>query len=66
MRVGRAGWWGRKEGVGVGVEGSGCTSAGKRNPLPPAPRSYTDLGDFDNAAKFYDKYIERMNSEGPI
>jgi len=27
---------------------------------------YTDLGDFDKAAAFYDKYIDTMNREGPV
>lgn len=27
---------------------------------------YTDMGDFDKAAEFYDKYISRMNSDGPV
>ena len=27
---------------------------------------YTDLGDFDKAAEFYDVYISTMNSEGPV
>ena len=25
---------------------------------------YADLGDFDRAAKYYDKYIERMQEDG--
>ncbi|PNH02463.1 Protein FLUORESCENT IN BLUE LIGHT, chloroplastic, partial [Tetrabaena socialis] len=27
---------------------------------------YTDMGEFEKAAAFYDKYIERMNRDGPI
>lgn len=27
---------------------------------------YTDLGEFDQAAIFYDKYIDRMSSDGPV
>jgi tetratricopeptide (TPR) repeat protein len=27
---------------------------------------FTDLGEFDKAAAFYDKYIETMNREGPV
>jgi pentatricopeptide repeat protein len=27
---------------------------------------YTDMGDFDRAAAFYDKYIDTMNREGPV
>ncbi len=27
---------------------------------------YTDLGDFDKAAEYYDKYIDTMNREGPV
>lgn len=27
---------------------------------------YTDMGEFEKAAKFYDKYIERMNRDGPV
>ncbi|MEW5305546.1 MAG: hypothetical protein WDW36_008079 [Sanguina aurantia] len=27
---------------------------------------YTDLGEFEKAAQFYDKYIDRMNREGPV
>ena len=27
---------------------------------------YTDLGDFDKAAEYYDKYISRMASDGPV
>ena len=25
---------------------------------------YTEMGNFDTAAQFYDKYIERMDTEG--
>lgn len=27
---------------------------------------YTDMGELEKAAKFYDKYIERMNGDGPV
>lgn len=27
---------------------------------------YTDIGEFEKAAEFYDKYIERMNTDGPV
>ncbi|KAF5834578.1 FLU chloroplast precursor, alternative spliced version s-FLP [Dunaliella salina] len=27
---------------------------------------YTDMGDFDKAAAYYDKYIDTMNREGPV
>ncbi|KAG2449392.1 hypothetical protein HYH02_005542 [Chlamydomonas schloesseri] len=27
---------------------------------------YTDMGEFEKAAVYYDKYIERMNKDGPI
>lgn len=27
---------------------------------------YTDMGDFDKAAEFYDKYIDCMNADGPV
>lgn len=27
---------------------------------------YTDLNDFDAAAKYYDKYIERMNADSVV
>lgn len=27
---------------------------------------YTDLGEFEKAAEFYDKYIDSMNKEGPV
>jgi pentatricopeptide repeat protein len=27
---------------------------------------YTDLGEFEKAAMFYDKYIECMNKDGPV
>ncbi|GLC48940.1 hypothetical protein PLESTB_000165300 [Pleodorina starrii] len=27
---------------------------------------YTDMGEFEKAASYYDKYIERMNRDGPI
>jgi pentatricopeptide repeat protein len=27
---------------------------------------YTDMGEFEKAAVYYDKYIERMNRDGPI
>ncbi len=33
----------------------------------PAPADiYTDLNDFDAAAKYYDKYIERMNADSVV
>ena len=27
---------------------------------------YTDIGQFEKAAKFYDRYIDTMNSDGPV
>lgn len=27
---------------------------------------YTDMGQFEKAAKYYDQYIEKMNSDGPV
>jgi len=27
---------------------------------------YTEMGDFEKAAEFYDKYISRMNTDGPV
>lgn len=27
---------------------------------------YTEMGNFDTAAQFYDKYIERMENDGPV
>jgi len=27
---------------------------------------YTEMGDFERAAEFYDKYISRMNTDGPV
>jgi tetratricopeptide (TPR) repeat protein len=27
---------------------------------------YTELGQFDTAAQYYDKYIERMTTDGPV
>lgn len=27
---------------------------------------YTDLGEFEKAAEYYDKYLDRMNREGPV
>ncbi len=27
---------------------------------------FTDLGEFEKAAMFYDKYIEAMNKDGPV
>jgi hypothetical protein len=27
---------------------------------------YTEMGAFDTAAQFYDKYIERMEHDGPV
>lgn len=27
---------------------------------------YTEMGQFDTAAQFYDKYIERMTTDGPV
>lgn len=27
---------------------------------------YTDMGDFDNAGRFYDRYIEQMSNDGPV
>ncbi len=27
---------------------------------------YTDMGDFDKAAEYYDKYISQMDTDGPV
>ena len=27
---------------------------------------YTELGQYDKAAKYYDKYISSLNSDGPV
>ena len=27
---------------------------------------YTEMGQFDTAAQYYDKYIERMTTDGPV
>lgn len=27
---------------------------------------YTDMGEFEQAAKYYDKYISQMDSDGPV
>lgn len=27
---------------------------------------YTELGEFEKAAEYYDKYISRMNTDGPV
>jgi hypothetical protein len=27
---------------------------------------YTDMGDLEKAGVYYDKYIERMNKDGPV
>ena len=27
---------------------------------------YTDMGQFEKAAKYYDRYIETMSSDGPV
>jgi len=27
---------------------------------------YTEMGEFEKAAEFYDKYISRMNTDGPV
>lgn len=27
---------------------------------------YTEMGNFDTAAQYYDKYIERMEHDGPV
>ena len=27
---------------------------------------YTDLGEFEKAAEWYDRYIDRMNRDGPV
>lgn len=27
---------------------------------------YTEMGHFERAAEYYDKYIERMSADGPV
>ncbi len=48
-------------------DGGACSSAaGDADAYGTMADCYTDMGEFEKAAVYYDKYIERMNKDGPI
>jgi hypothetical protein len=42
-----------------------CT-AGDADAYGTIADCYTDLGDLEHAGRFYDKFIETMNRDGPV